>query len=129
MTRAAQSIFLFGIYLVVTGLILFAMPNMLLALLRLSPTTEPWIRVLGIPVGVMGATYVAAARANIFPFFRLTLWGRAIVPLGLGLLVVFRLAPPILIVFGLMDAAGALWTRAALRHGAARDQVRRATSA
>lgn len=119
MTRAARSVFVFGIYLAATGLVLFAVPNTLLALLRLASTSEPWIRVLGIPVGVMGATYVAAARGNVVPFFRFTLWGRAIVPIGLALLVLLRFAPPVLIAFGIVDAAGAMWTGAALHKEAA----------
>lgn len=117
MTKAARSIFVFGIYLLGTGLILFALPNSLLAALGLPPTSEPWIRVLGIPVGVMGATYIAAARTNLVPFFRFTVWGRPFVLIAMATLVVFRLAPPILIVFGIVDAAGAMWTRATIRRG------------
>jgi hypothetical protein len=115
MTRAARSVFVFGIYLVCNGLILFAAPNTLLALLRLTPTTEPWIRILGIPVGVMGTFHIAAARGDVVPFFRFTVWGRPIVLLGVASLVVLQLAPPVVIAFGLVDAAGAFWTRAALR--------------
>jgi hypothetical protein len=115
MTRAARSIFVFGFYLVGTGLVLVAVPNMLLALLHLPPTTEPWIRVMGIPVGVMGAFFIAAARGDLVPFFRFTIWGRAIVLIGMAALVLLQLVPPILIGFGLVDAAGAMWTRAALR--------------
>ena len=118
MTRAARSIFVFGIYLVATGLILVVVPNALLSLLRLAPTTEPWIRVLGIPVGVMGAFFIAAARADVVPFFRFTVWGRTIVLIGMTALILLKLAPPILILFGLMDAAGAVWTRTALRERA-----------
>ena len=118
MTNAARSIFVFGIYLVCTGLILVAAPNTLLALLRLAPTTEPWIRVLGILVFVMGAFHIAAARSDVIPFFRFTVWGRGIVLIGLASLVLLKLAPPVLIVFGLVDAAGAVWTRAALRNRA-----------
>jgi hypothetical protein len=83
-------------------------------LLRLAPTTEPWIRVLGIVIGVLGTYYVAAARQELTWFFRATLWGRVIVLLGFTSLVVLRLAPPMLIGFALVDILGALWTRMAL---------------
>ena len=115
MTRAARSVFVFGIYLVATGLILLAAPNFLLSVLRLPPTTEPWIRVLGIPMFVMGGFHIAAARANLVQFFQFTLWGRPFVLIAMVVLVVLRLAPPILIVFGLVDAAGAAWTLITLR--------------
>jgi hypothetical protein len=119
MTKAARSVFVFGIYLVATGLILMALPNTLLALLRLAPTTEPWVRVLGIPVGSIGAFHIAAARAGVTPFFRWTLWSRVFVLLAMASFVVLRLVPPVLIIFGLVDAAGAAWTSAALRERSA----------
>jgi hypothetical protein len=115
MSKPARSIFVFGLYLVATGLILFAIPNALLGLLRLTPTTEPWIRVLGVAVGVQGALHVAAARQELTGFFRATIWARGIVLFALASLVVLDWAPPILIGFGLVDTAGAVWTRAALR--------------
>lgn len=115
MSRAARTIFVFGVYLIATGLILVAVPNTLLGLFRLAPTQEPWIRVLGIVTGVLGAYYVAAARGELIGFFRATLWGRAIVLTAFVLLVVLRLVPAIVIAFGVVDALGAIWTRAALR--------------
>jgi hypothetical protein len=119
MTNAARSILVFGIYLVANGLILFAAPNTLLSLLRLSPTTEPWINVLGILVGVMGTFFIAAARGNVIPFFRFTVWGRPVVLIGIAFLIVLRVAPPVLILFGLVDTGGAIWTGVALRKKAA----------
>ena len=115
MSKAARSMTVFGIYLIANAVVLIITPNTLLGLLRLAPTTEPWIRVLGVVAGVLGGYYVAAARQELTGFFRATVWGRPIVLLGFLILVVLRLAPPILIVFGLIDTAGALWTRAALR--------------
>ena len=41
MTKSARSIFALGIYLIATDLVLVVVPNALLALLRLTPTTEP----------------------------------------------------------------------------------------
>ena len=115
MSKAARSMLVFGAYLIANGLVLVITPNTLLGLLRLPPTTEPWIRGLGVVVGVLGAYYLAAARQELTGFFRATVWGRAIVLLAFVVLVVLRLAPPILLAFGVIDTAGALWTRAALR--------------
>ena len=115
MSKPARSIFVFGIYLVVTGLILFVIPNALLGLLRLTPTTEPWIRGRGVAVGAQGAIYLAAARQELTGFFQVTVWARGIVLLAFGALVVLHWAPAIVIGFGLIDTAGAVWTRTALR--------------
>jgi hypothetical protein len=119
MTKAARSVLAFGYYLVLTGVVLYTVPNTLLTLLHLPPTSEPWIRVVGIPVGAMGAMHVAAAHSNLIAFFRISIWTRTIAVLAFALLVLLRLAPPILIAFGLIDGATALWTRAALREPAA----------
>ncbi len=59
MTRAAQSILYFGIYVVLTGLALLVVPNLLLSLFGLESTTEVWIRVLGCVVIALGSYYVA----------------------------------------------------------------------
>jgi hypothetical protein len=67
----------------------------------------------------MGAIYIAAARANMTAFFRASVLTRIIPVLAFALLVLLRLGPPVLVVFGLLDGATALWTRAALRDGAA----------
>jgi hypothetical protein len=53
------------------------------------------------------------------PFFRATVGVRVFVLVSLGVLAALRVVPPILIVFGLIDAGGALWTHLALRQESA----------
>jgi uncharacterized membrane protein len=118
MSAAGRSIFVFGIYKIVLSVILIASPNTLLTLLRVPVTTEPWLSVLGVVVFVLGVYYLAAARAEMTAFFRVTVWGGWIVLVGFPLLVVFGSAPTILIAFALLDGVGAFWTRAALRTAA-----------
>lgn len=115
MSRAARSVFVFGLYLMGTAALLMTTPNVLLGLLGMESATEPWIRVLGVVVGVLGAYYVVAARAELGPFLRATVWGRALVLVGFGGLVVIGWAPVTLVVFGVMDALGAFWTWTLLR--------------
>ena len=115
MSRAARSVLIFGTYMIAIAAVLIASPNALLALCRLPPTREVYIRVLGVVVLTLGLYYVAAARAEALAFFRWTVWGRPLVLAAFVVLVVFRLGPPILILFGAIDAAGAIWTAAALR--------------
>ena len=118
MNKPSRSILVFGIYLMATAVVLTITPNTLLALLRLAPTTEPWIRVLGVVAGILGAYYVSAARQDLTGFFRATVWGRVTFLVAVSLLVVLHWAPAILIGFGIIDAAGALWTWSALRSSA-----------
>ncbi len=115
MSRAARSILVFGIYCLAVGTVLILAPNLFLEALRLEPTREPYIRALGVVVMTLGLYYLAAARAGAVAFFRWTVWGRAFVLAAFIGLVLAGVAPPILILFGAVDAAGGLWTALALR--------------
>jgi hypothetical protein len=87
----------------------------MLATLGLPPTDEPWLRVLGIVVFVLGLYYIQAARKEVTPFFRWTTWGRPIVLAAFIAFVAAKIMPPVLLGFGVIDAAGAVWTALALR--------------
>lgn len=119
MTSAARSVFIFGCYLTINGLTLMFAPNVLLSLFGIPATDEPWIRVLGVVVLVLAYYYISAGRQEVVPFFRWTILGRALVLLLFVALVVADRAPVQLIAFGLIDAAGAVWTAFALRSPAA----------
>jgi hypothetical protein len=115
MTRPARTIYLFGIYLLVTGGVLIGSPDTLLALLQLPPSTEPWIHILGVPVMAMGMTYMASARAELVPFFRASVGIRVFVLVSFVVLAALRVVPPVIILFGLIDSGAALWTHLAMR--------------
>lgn len=115
MTRAARTIFVFGIYIVAMGVLLTFVPGPTVRPFGFPEPHEPWIRVLGVVALVLGSYYIQAARENVVAFFRWTLWGRSMVLAGAVALVVAGVAPPGLIVFGVIDAAGAVWTALALR--------------
>lgn len=120
MSKAAKSVFVFGWYLVLNGLMMTFAPNVMLGTLGIPPTVEPWLRCLGVVVLVLGLYYIQAGREEVTPFFRWTTWGRPIVLFAFVVMVIARVAPPVLIAFGLIDTAGAVWTALALRKQAAR---------
>lgn len=120
MSHAARSVRLFALYLGVNGLTLLFGPNLLLALLGLAPTDEPWIRVLGIIVFNLALYYHAGADGVAFQ--RITVVTRVIVLIGFSGLVLAGLAPALLVLFGLVDFAGALWTALAIRRDRAGSQ-------
>ena len=76
MSSAARSVYVFGIYLLIVGGMLLGAPNTLLMVIGLSPTTEPWIHVAGIPVMAMGMLFASSARAENRWFFRASVWVR-----------------------------------------------------
>lgn len=122
MSSAARSVYVFGIYLLALGGVLIGAPNTLLALLRLPPTTEPWIHALGVVVMVVGMLDVACARAEQTAYFRATVGTRIFVVVAFVLLAFMKIVPWIVASFGIVDLAGALWTLTALR-GSMRAEV------
>lgn len=115
MTNAARSVYVFGIYLIVIGGILMGSPNTLLSLLRVAETSEPWIRIAGMLVMVIGMLDVASARTEQTGFMRATVYTRLFAFITFVLFAVLGIAPRVLILFGVIDAAAALWTFTALR--------------
>ena len=115
MSRAALSMAVFGGYLIVLGVLLAAVPNLVLGPFGFAPATEPWVHVLGCVVGTLGAYYLAAARQEVTPLFRWSVWGRAVVFVAFGALVAAGVAPPMLVLFGVTDLAAGAWTHFALR--------------
>lgn len=125
MNSSTKSIRVFGIYLIGLGLVLLVVPNLLLQTFGLGSTNEPWIRVLGIVVAPLGYYYLMAARSNSTAFFTATVHGRTWLLLAFIALVFLGLAKPMLILFGLVDFAGAAWTWNALRGEAQNLQAKR----
>ena len=110
MSAAALSILVFGIYLVVIGPGFMLIPNTILPLFKFPKTNEPWIRVLGAVVLILGFYYIIAAQNELSSFFWASVVGRFGILILFSSLVIFKKAKPMLILFGIIDAAGAVWT-------------------
>ncbi|MBW1784279.1 MAG: hypothetical protein JRL30_26505 [Deltaproteobacteria bacterium] len=115
MSKAALSIFVFGIYLAIIGLGFLLIPNTILGVFGIPPTTEPWIRVVATILLILSYYLIQAARNELTIFFRLTVHGRASVIVFFTAFVVLGVAPPVLILFAVVDLAAAIWTALALR--------------
>src|SRR5437667_9456858 len=115
MSRAAKSLFVFGIYLCGLGLILLLAPNLLLQVFRVPPTNEVWIRVNGMFVLCLSFYYVQTARNELTIFIRWTVWTRLAVIVFFAAFVLLLSAPKALLLFGLIDLLSAIWTLFALK--------------
>lgn len=115
MTKSAQTLFFFALYLFGLGAILLLAPNWLLGLFDIPATTDVWIRVIGMLTIFIGVYYVIAARANFLPILEASVRIRVAVPVFLGAFVAMGWAPPTLLLFGGVDLAGAVWTFLTLR--------------
>jgi hypothetical protein len=115
MSAAAKSVYYFGFYLYLVSITLVFFPNILLNLLYIPETNEVWIRVLGVLVGLIAFYYHQSGAKNISAFFPLTIPTRIVVLLSFITFAVLKMASPMLILFGVIDFAGAMWTLMALK--------------
>lgn len=115
MKSAAFTVKVFGAYAALTGVTLLLAPNMLLVPLGFAPTTEPWVRIAGSLAIILGFHYWMMGSANVRQYFVLGVQGRLMFCAMCFGLVAFALAPPMLLLFGAIDAVAAMWTLMALR--------------
>jgi hypothetical protein len=115
MSRAAKSLFVFGVYLCGLGSILLLVPNLILQLFGVAPTGEVWIRINGMFVLCLSFYYIQAARHELTSFIRWTVWTRIAVIFYFAAFVLLVSAPKALLLFGLIDLLSAIWTRLALQ--------------
>ncbi len=76
----------------------------------LPETNEVWIRVVGVLVFNIGILYVVMAQTNHQLFPTVTVYLRALILVWFIVFVLIEWAPAMLILFGVVDFAGALWT-------------------
>lgn len=118
MSRAARSLFVFGLYLSALGAALLLSPNFLLHVFGAPPTNEVWIRINGMFIICLAFFYVQAARHELTLFIRWTVWARLAVIFYLTAFVMLLGAPKALLLFGLVDLLAAAWTLIALKKDA-----------
>ena len=121
MSKAASTVKVFGVYLGLLGVTLVLSPNLLLSVFGIAPTSEVWIRVVGLLVFNIGVYYWFAAKSEARLFFAASVYVRAAVPLVFIAFVALGWVSPVLVLFGVVDLAGGVWTFAMLRkeqHGA-----------
>jgi uncharacterized membrane protein len=115
MSKGARSLFIFSLYLYVLGAILLIFPNVLLRMFFLPATDEVWIRVVGMLVFILGFYYFQVARNELRKFIQWTVYARISVLFFFIAFVIAGLASPLLILFGVIDVAAAIWTQLSLR--------------
>jgi hypothetical protein len=115
MSNPAKSVFVHGIYLALSGLTLITVPNLLFGLLGIPATGEVWIRVVGVLTLILGFYFIQAARREVTEFIRWTVYARLTFMSFCVIFVLLGFIGPVLLLFGLLDLLGAIWTALALR--------------
>jgi hypothetical protein len=115
MTRAAQSVLVFGAYMILQGATLMLAPNLLLGILGLPLETSVWPRAVGWALIALGYYYVRNALAGNHNFFGWTVQVRGAQFLVFIAFVVFSLASPVLLVTSGLEFLAGIWTWIELR--------------
>jgi hypothetical protein len=110
MSKKAVSVIVYGIYYLLAGLTYLVMPAFSLSLFGFPVEGTLNLRIAGILLGLHGYVYIQAARQELEPFFRWTVHIRIAAFALFGALVILGLAPPMLVLFGVVDLVGAIWT-------------------
>ena len=117
MSRAALSILIFGIYLIFMGITFLFFPEIMFTILDYPTDPDIASRILGMIFFVLAYYYIRASldEEGMTKFFMWTVHTRAIVIVFLIVFVVLDLVSALIIVFGAIDLAAAIWTFWALR--------------
>lgn len=112
MSGTTRSRHVWMVYTLLVGALLLLFPNTLLGIFQIEETSEVWVRVVGNLVLVLTVMYWCVAKEGSRAMFQASVYGRglsAVVLTGLA----FTAGPWQLVLFGIMDAAGAAWTHQA----------------
>jgi len=117
MSKAAKSVFIYGMYLFLSALVMLFLPNEMMAVFDfpVPEGSDIFIRFTGMVFFFLAFYYILAARREVVEFMRWTVYTRSLVILFFIGFVVFGGAPPLVVVGGVVDLAAAFWTARALR--------------
>lgn len=120
---AAWSLLVFGGYALIMGLVLLLAPEQLLPSFGFAESSGTWVHVLGFVLCCSAYYYLWAGRSGNKAFARLTVHTRLASPLVmLGLLAAGKVGHMVLL-FGIVDAAGGAWTWVMLWLSKAQNEV------
>jgi len=115
MSKSAKSIFIYGIYLAINGLMLLLVPNVLLNSLGIEPTTEVWIRLAGILLMAIAVYYILAAKYELIVIMKATAFIRFSIIFFFPAFVLLKLVSSSIIIISVIDFLGGAWTFIMLR--------------
>lgn len=116
MKKSALSVFVWGIYAVLSGITFLVVPNLPLTMMGLGETQEVYARLLGASIIMIGYYYLRAARhENMTPLYAWSVHARLGLIGAVIVLVIMGLAKPAMLGMVVIELAGTLWTAFALR--------------
>jgi hypothetical protein len=110
LSRTDISILIFGIYSLIMGIVLLFISGLVLPLVGLPISNEPWINLLGFVLICSSYYYIRSAIDKNFAFARYTTHTRLVAPVVVLFLIAIGKADWHFISFGVIDGLGGLWT-------------------
>jgi len=110
MSKSAKSVFVFGIYLAINGLLLLLVPNLLITPLGIEPTNEVWIRLSGILLMAIAIYYILGAKYEIIVILKATAFIRFTIIFFFTAFALLELVSPNIIIISAIDLLGGVWT-------------------
>lgn len=117
MSRAALSLFIFGLYLIIIAIIFLFVPEILFSIVMVPTDPDIMSRLFGMIVIFLAYYFIRAAldEEGLTKFFMWTVHTRVTVIIFQIVFVVLQLVSFIILFFGAIDLAAAIWTFWALR--------------
>jgi hypothetical protein len=110
MNKVNRSIFFFGLYSSLMGIILLFFPKIVLPLFDLPVMGEPWLNLLGFVLICSSYYYIRSACSGNIQFALYTTHTRFAAPLVVLYLIASGKADWHFVSFGIVDGLGGLWT-------------------
>jgi len=116
MTAAGKSIYYFGFWVLACAVGLMVLPEFSLKMVNMQLNDCITVRLFGMVLLFLSIYYfILGKRKESWPFFRVTVFTRASALIFVIVFVLIGWAKPIIILFVVVDALGALWTFFALK--------------
>ena len=110
MSKSAKSVFIYGIYLAINGIMLLLIPNVLIGSLGIEHTSEVWIRLAGIMLMAISVYYFLAAKHEYVPIMKATAYIRFSIIFFFSGFVLLDMVSSSILVISAIDFLGGAWT-------------------
>jgi len=117
MSKSGKSLFYFGWYVLLTGILLLIIPNTFIETLKLPDIATGWARIIGLLVIIIGVYDILNGRNNVKPLIIASVYVRFFFAAGVAVLFFSGETTKEVLPLGAIDALGAVWTIIALRSG------------
>jgi hypothetical protein len=115
MSNSAKSVFLYSISASFLGLVLMVLPDLFLTILRLAPSDEVWIRIVGLFLLVVAVYYYLAARHEILIIIKASVFIRLSLIFFYAVFVFMKMIALNIMIIPILDLLTGLWTLFLLR--------------